>query len=211
VGEEVSDSRWSYEGLVPYFHRDEHYHDLKMNPEHHGFEGPMYITSMASRNYPLCNTLHDAFNKARYPENPKFHDGDPLGLGPWIENWHDKSRQPAGKTYDIPGVHVLTDMTVRPIILHTNGNGEKVVTGIEVANGRHFRAHKEVIISCGAHNTPQILMLSDIGPAEELKKLGIVQAVESPNVGRNFFDHLVLFQAYKLRHLELGLTTSRAA
>lgn len=95
--------------------------------------------------------------------------------------------------------------------MHINGNGEKVAIGIKLANGSHFRARKEAIISCGAHNTPQILMLSSIRPAEELKKLGIVQAVESPDVSRNFLDHLVLFQAYKLRHPELGLTTGCAA
>jgi choline dehydrogenase-like flavoprotein len=208
---EVSDPRWSYQGLLPYFCRLESYHNPKANPEHHGFEGPMHTTSGASRSYPLSKTLHDAFNKVGYQDNPQFHDGNPLGLGPWIENWHNRSRQPAGKAYDLSGVHVVTDATVRRIMLHTKGSREKVATGIELLDGRQFTARKEVIISCGAHKTPQLLMLSGIGPADELEKVGIEQIVQSPDVGRNLFDHLVLFQAYKLRHPEQGLATGHAA
>ena len=208
---EVSDPRWSYRGLLPYFRRLEHYHDPRADPEHHGFDGPMYTNSVASRNYPLCKRIHDAFNKVGYEDNPQFHDGNPLGLGPWTENWRNKSRQPAGKAYNLSGIHVVTNATVRRIILGKTGSGDTVGTGIELVDGRQFTARKEVIISCGAHKTPQLLMLSGIGPAEELEKIGIEQIVESPDVGRNLFDHLVLIQAYKLRNPEHGLAAGHGA
>ena len=208
---EVSDPRWSYSGLLPYFRRVEHYHDPQADPEHHGFDGSMYTNAVASRNYPLSRSLHSAFEAVGYQDNAQFHDGNPTGLGPWTENWRDKSRQPAGTAYDLSGVHVVTDATVRRIRLRDSGSGDKVATGIELVDGRQFTARREIVISCGAHKTPQILMLSGIGPADELEKVGIELVVPSPDVGRNLFDHLVLFQAYKLRNPEQGLSMGHVA
>ena len=208
---EVSDPRWSYQGLLPYFRRLEHYHDSEADPEHHGFDGPIYTTAVASRNYPLGKTLHDAFEKVGYQDNPQFHNGNPLGLGPWTENWRDRSRQPAGNAYDLSGVHIVIDATVRRILFRDSGSGQKVATGIELTDSRQFTARREIIISCGAHKTPQILMLSGIGPADELEKVGIDPVVPNPDVGRNLFDHLTLFQAYKLRNPEQGLAAGHVA
>jgi choline dehydrogenase-like flavoprotein len=171
----------------------------------------MHTTSVASRNYSMSKTAHGAFNKAGFIDNPDFDNGNPLVLGPWIENWYNKSGRPAGKAYNLSGVYLMTDPTVRRIILRDEGNGENLATGIELVDSRHFTALKEIIISCGAHKTPQILMLSGIGYAEQLEKLEMEQVVDSPKVGRNLFDHLVLFQAYKFRHPEPALATRHAA
>ena len=64
---------------------------------------------------------------------------------------------------------------------------------------------KEVILSAGVYRTPQILMLSGIGPKEELSPHGIPQVVDSPEVGRNFYDHMALCQWWKVKHPERGV------
>ncbi|KAL8634427.1 MAG: hypothetical protein Q9228_007978, partial [Teloschistes exilis] len=65
-------------------------------------------------------------------------------------------------------------------------------------DGRALKAKCELIVSCGAPKTPQLLMLLSIGPKDELKRHGISQHVDSPTIGLNHFDHLALHQAWKL-------------
>ena len=67
-----------------------------------------------------------------------------------------------------------------------------MATGVALADGRQIRANKELIISCGAHKTPQLLMLSGIGAAEELRKNKTDRIVDSSVVGCNHFDYLSL-------------------
>ena len=95
----------------------------------------------------------------------------------------------------------MTNTKVARIILERAANGEPKLAarGAELMDGRRIIATEEVIISCGAHKTAQILMLSGIGPTDELAKHGIEQLVDAPDVGQNFFDHLALHQAWQLK------------
>ncbi|KAE9378824.1 GMC oxidoreductase [Stipitochalara longipes BDJ] len=89
-------------------------------------------------------------------------------------------------------------------LISTFPDGTKVATGVELVSGRKLSAKREVILSAGAIRTPQLLMLSGIGSSKELEHHGIEQIVESPNVGKNLWDHLSLPQQWKLRYPELG-------
>ena len=208
--EEVGDVRWSYEGLLPYFRRVEHYHDRCADAAYHGIDGPMHTTDVSSRKYPLGKAVHDAFAGVGYIDNPDFHNGDPLGLGNWTENWRDGSRQPAGTVYNLEAVCVVTNAMVQKVLIENDGKDSHLATGVQLVDGRRFSAKNEVIVSCGTHKTPQVLMLSGIGSSEGLTRIGIAQVVESPHVGRNFFDHLVLFQNYKLKDPTAGLAVGHA-
>ena len=192
----VGDKRWSYDGLLPYFRKTENHHDPEgVDPKQHGFDGPMYTTASA-RHYPLKEVLHDSFVKGTsLPAITDANAGNPIGIAPYTENWHPEGRrQPAGKAYGLKGVDVLTDSPVRRILLEGN-----VAKGAELADGRKIMAKREVILSCGAIRTPQVLLLSGIGPAEELSKHDIEQLVDAPEVGRNFHDHIAMAQFYKVR------------
>lgn len=199
----VGDSRWSYQNLLPYFRRTENHYDAKGDKEQHGFEGPIHTTS--GRAYPLREFIHQAFVDAGFHDIPDTSAG--VGMTPWVENWKDGTRQHSSKAFDLSGSHVITQSIVTRVIL----NDKKAATGIALSDGRQLHAKKEVIISCGAHKTPQLLMLSGIGPAEELKKHSIEQLVDSPAVGSNHFDHLSLHQAWRLRHPERGLAMGSPA
>ena len=192
------DSRWTYERMMPYFNRSEHHHDSGADSKLHGFDGPIHTIS--GRQYPLRDAVYNAFHGAGCQDNPDANSGHPLGLAKYTENWHKATRQPAGTSYPLKGVDVMTNTTLRKIRLKDHSaTGKMLATGIELLSGRQIHARKEVIVSCGAHRTPQLLILSGIGPEAELAKHGIRQLVNSPFVGQNLFDHLALGLAWKLK------------
>lgn len=190
----VRDQRWSYEGMLPFFKRCETHYDLNGDQSQHGFDGP--IKSSPGREFPLRKPVHDALLEIGLKDNPDANAGNPLGIGTWTENWVPK-RQPSGLAYDLTGVEVVTGSYIKRVVLDTS-SGEPQATGVELDDGRAFQAKKEVILSCGSHRTPQILMLSGIGPSAELSKVGVKTVLDSPQVGKNLFDHLGSTLVFKL-------------
>ncbi|TVY51342.1 Pyranose dehydrogenase 3 [Lachnellula cervina] len=149
------------------------------------------------------DVMQSAFIKGTgLPAIADGNGGNPIGVAPLTENWHPKGyRQPAGRVYGLKGVEVVTNAQVHRIILDGN-----VATGAELVDGRRFTAEREVIVCCGAIRTPQVLLLSGIGPAEELARHGIKQLVDSPDVGLNFHDQIAMCQFFKIKNPDnLGL------
>jgi choline dehydrogenase-like flavoprotein len=126
--------------------------------------------------------------------------GSPLGMADIVESRIKGQRVVASAAYSLEGVTVMTSTIARRVIISSS----KVATGVELADGRIFIAKSEIILSAGSVRTPQLLILSGIGPAEELNKHGIEQIVDAPEVGKNLWDHLGLIVNYKLRHPEIG-------
>ena len=98
----------------------------------------------------------------------------------------------------------MTETLVRRILVEER-NGNKIAVGVELADGRTLTAKREVILCAGAYRTPQVLMLSGIGPAAQLAKHGTKQIMDLPDVGRNLHDHLSVIQFWKLRNPDAGL------
>lgn len=212
----VADPSWSYDGLLPYFKKSETHFDANIDTTIHGTKGPIHNASVSSsspkRLYPLKEKLRAGWARIGINHIEDANSGSPKGLGELVENWRDGKRQLASEAYGIsgrPGVTVLTDTLVKRVIIEAQ-DGKKVATGVELVDGKQFKASKEVIISAGAYRTPQVLMLSGIGPAEELAKHNIPQFVDAPEVGRNFHDHFALNQWWKLRNPELGQSIGTA-
>lgn len=226
----AGDDRWAYKNLLPYFKKIEtHYkpRDECDNPEEHGFEGPIRLVSHSltrydARNssnvqkqleaptYPLRSTLLNAITEAGHKEIADINSGQPLGVARWCYAWCDKSgeyvRQPAGEVYDLSKVEVLLETRVRRIIIETDPstNTPKAV-GVELDNGETISAGREVILSCGALRSPQLLFLSGLGPASDLASHGIRPILDLPGVGANLHDHCSAMLFWKLKHPEKGL------
>jgi len=203
--EVVGDERWSYNGQLPYFKKTEHHHDVDADPQEHGFGGPIHTASISGSGrgdkYPLRNDLKTAWEKVGVKYIQDGNAGAPLGLAEMVENWRDGKRQNARDAYDLSGVQILTNTMVKKVLID-NKNGEKTATGVQLVNGTTITAKKEVIISAGALRTPQILMLSGIGPKTELSRHGIPTIIDNREVGQNFYDHMALCQWWKVRHPE---------
>ncbi|KAI9933160.1 hypothetical protein MW887_007631 [Aspergillus wentii] len=208
----VGDESWSYEGLLPYFKKTETHFNPNVDRSVHGVNGPIHNASVSSssseRNYPLKEPVKNAWARLGVNHIEDGNAGSPMGLTELVENWRGGQRQLSSEAYGIsskPGISVLTETMVGRVLVEER-DGKIVATGVEVADGQKFFASKEVIVSAGAYRTPQILMLSGIGPAEELAKHDIPLVLDSPQVGRNLHDHFSFNQWWKLRHPEAGLS-----
>jgi choline dehydrogenase-like flavoprotein len=208
----VGDKRWSYDGLLPYFKRTESCQDkpTKESADQHGFDGPISNIRISQSNekriYPLREPLLRAWKSLGIEYNEDANDGHAQGIAETRENWKNGKRQIASEAYglkNLSNITVKTDTVVRRVLIEDTTNGKKAV-GVELANGEQIKARKEVIISCGGYRTPQVLLLSGIGPTDELKRHGITQHKDLP-VGKNFYDHVSVNQFWKLKHPEQGL------
>ena len=211
---EVGDDRWSYKGQLPYFRRSEHHFSPEADPEQHGFEGPMYTSSVitSGRKYPLRETILQAWKRLGLKEIEDANNGSPQGIAELVENRRDGLRQLTSQVYPLKGVHIMTETMVKRTLLTDDSHG-KVAVGVELADGRQLfiKTGGEVLLCGGSYRSPQILMLSGIGPKDELVKHRIAQQVDSPWVGRNFHDHQMIFRYWKLRHPEKGLAMGSPA
>lgn len=199
----VGDPRWSYSGLLKYFRRTELHHKPDGDPDIHGFEGNIH-TVQGPRGYPLAQPLKEAHEQAGFHFNSNANSGNPLGYAAYTENWKDAARQPAGYAYDLSKVTVLTSTFVERVIFNKSC-GSPRATGVKLMNGKEFQVGKEVLMCCGALRTPQMLMLSGIGPKDQLDAFDIETIVELPDVGHNLHDHVSAAQWWKLKNADKGL------
>jgi choline dehydrogenase-like flavoprotein len=196
--EVVGDDRWSYKNMLKYFKKVQKHHDLGGNPDWYGFDGPISTTA-GVRIYPLRETVYQAMTAAGIPFNPDINGGNPLGFGSFTENWKNAQRQPAGKAYDLSRATILTNS----VVARVDFDESKTATGVTLTDGTRYAARKEVIVSCGALKTPQLLMLSGIGPEGHLSQHGIKTIVDLP-VGEGYHDHPSATLFWKLKNPEKG-------
>ncbi|KAL4995889.1 hypothetical protein BDV10DRAFT_202697 [Aspergillus recurvatus] len=181
----------------------------------HGVEGPIHnvsvLASGAERMYPLRQPLKGAWARLGVKEcvDNDMNGGFPLGMGEMFDNWREGKRQIASEVFavcDRPNVMVLTETMVQKVVIDEDNGGRKVARGVQLVDGQVYTASKEVVVSAGAYRTPQVLMLSGIGPVDELARHDIQTIVDAPHVGRNFHGHFAFVQWWKLRHPEQGLS-----
>lgn len=204
----VGDQRWSYDGMLPYFKKTEEYWNASQTtPGQHGFTGPLAIQSVTStdRNFPLRDPLAEAWAQNGVEGLPHWdgNAGSPQGRAELTEDRRDGLRQLASTAYPLGGMTVLTNTLVESIVLSEDGCGA-TATGIKLANGTIFSG-KKIIASAGTYRTPQLLMLSGIGPTNVLKKVGIKQIVNSPHVGKGLYDHLEFPMYWRLKNASSGV------
>ncbi|KAJ4164933.1 hypothetical protein LMH87_006586 [Akanthomyces muscarius] len=207
--ETVGDHRWSYDGLLPYFRETERVANASINPEQHGTNGPVYIQGVVSteREYPLREKVLDSWKDVGVNMLPHLdgNAGEPNGVGDLFESKHEGRRQIASVVYPLDGISVLTDTLVAKILLGPNSDNHRPhrAVGIQLANGTEINA-QEIILSAGAVRTPQILMLSGIGPPLELAKHSISAQVIAPDVGKHLTDHGLFRIMWKLKDPSAG-------
>lgn len=186
--EEAGATGWNYRSLLPYLRRSER--TQGRDPEYRGTQGPMRVAP-APIAHPVSSACLDALRSAGHPLTPDINGRHPLGGG-WLDlNIVDGIRQSAADGYlrpvlDRANLTVRANALVRRLLV---GRGR--CTGVEYdREGRTERADaEEVVLAAGTVGSPQVLMLSGIGPADDLRHMGIDVTVDSPEVGANLHDH----------------------
>ncbi len=180
---------WGYEDVRPYFRKSEG--NDTFGGAHHGTEGPLGVSSQNP--HPLTRVFVRAAQEAGLPFNPDFNAGSQAGAGFYQTTTKNGRRSSTAVGYLKPAAHrknltVRTGTAVNRIVIE---NGCAV--GIEIIeNGRPvlLRAEREVILTSGAIGSPKMLMLSGLGPADELRALDIDVVRDLPQVGKNLQDHM---------------------
>ncbi|KAF4781345.1 GMC oxidoreductase [Colletotrichum scovillei] len=206
--ERVGDQRWSYEGQLPYMKKTESLFDNLTNPLSHGHTGPVKVQSPGStgRVFPLREPLLESWRELGIDALPQLDNnaGNNLGVADLQENRNQGKRQLASLVYSLKGITVLTDSLVAKVLVEKHPkDGHLVARGIRLVNGTDLLG-RETILSAGAYRTPQILMLSGIGPADTLQKFDIPVLLDQPAIGQNFHDHVLIPTIWKLKDAKAG-------
>ena len=187
---QLGNQGWSWENVLPYFKKAESYFDGAS--EFHGGDGPLKVTRPGVAN-PLNVAWIEAGQQAGYPYTADFNGARQEGFGPVDCTISGGRRASAAVCYlrpaiDRPNLTVITKAQATRILME---RGRAV--GIEYAKKKQrneIRANREVILSGGAINSPQLLLLSGIGPANEISQHGLRPVHNLPGVGKNLQDHL---------------------
>jgi len=200
---------WSYADVLPYFKRME---NAKGGEEGwRGTDGPLHV-QRGPRSNPLYRAFIEAGRQAGFEVTEDYNGSKQEGFGPMEQTIHQGRRWSAANAYLKPALKRKNVCLVRGFARRVIIENQRA-TGVEIEARNSIqvvKARREVIISASSINSPKLLMLSGIGPAEELRQFGIEVVADLPGVGRNLQDHLELYIQQACRepitlHSSLGL------
>ena len=193
---QLGNTGWSYEDVLPYFKKAESFQG-DGDEDYHGFDGPLNVKKSSRTDDPLLDIFIEAGSQAGFPLTEDFNGKEQEGFSRYEHTMKDTSFGPrrwsSARAYLHPALKrknlsTETNVQVNKILFE----GKKAI-GVEyILRGQKMNAFaaKEVIISAGAFQSPQILMLSGIGDEKEISKFGIKCVHELNGVGKNLQDHL---------------------
>ncbi|EDM44313.1 Glucose-methanol-choline oxidoreductase [unidentified eubacterium SCB49] len=189
---------WDYESVLPFFKKSENFERGECDV--HGADGPMHVTSIKNPN-PISIASIAACKEIGLPTTDDFNTNI------WGAGMNDLSVTPEGERCSTAKAFLVPVLSRENLTIITNAAAQKLLFEGDQCVGLKYKkegafftvnAAKEVIVSAGAIGSPQLLMLSGIGDAEELKVHGIESVIDLPGVGKNLHDHLlvsVIFEA----------------
>jgi choline dehydrogenase len=181
---------WSYQDVLPYFIRSED--NERGADSYHGVGGPLHVSDGRAPSRVVDAFIESAV-EAGYQPNPDFNGATQLGVGRNQVTQHNGMRWSTADGYlrpalGRPNLTVITEALAHRVVFE----GERAV-GVELSRGGEvtlLRAEREVVLSAGSYGSPQLLLLSGVGPAAELSPLGIPVVADLP-VGYGLQDHML--------------------
>jgi choline dehydrogenase len=181
---------WGYADVLPYFRRAET--NWRGEGPYHGGSGPLQVNAIDTQ-----DRLHEpVMNAARYlgyPITDDHHGQLPEGFGRGDATTTARGRRSSTSKAYLDPVRSRPNLTVLPHALATRvvieGNRATALTFRQQGAERTVQASREIILAGGVYNSPQLLMLSGIGPADHLRQVGVAPVVDLPGVGRNLSEH----------------------
>lgn len=188
---------WSYADVLPVFRRAEH--NVRGADAFHGDAGPLWVSNQ-DHAHPGSRAFIQAATHLQIPENDDFNGASQEGVGLYQVTQRGGERWSAARAYlepvrDRRNLEILTDTLVERVLF--DGNRAWGVAYRRDGQSHIVRARRGVVLAGGVFATPQLLMLSGIGPARHLAELGIAIRVDRPEVGRNLQDHLDYTAAFE--------------
>ncbi len=188
---------WAFDDVLPYFRAAEH--NVRGGDAFHGEGGPLWVSEQVSPN-PGSLDFVEAGASLQIPRNDDFNGMQQEGIGLFQVTQKNGERWSAARAFVEPAVasgllHVMTNVTAERVLF----DGQRAA-GVAYSRGGtsgQVRARRAVIVAGGAFGTPQMLMLSGIGPADHLRAHGIEVQVARPDVGGNLQDHLDYSAAFE--------------
>ena len=185
---------WSHADILPYYRRSED--NSRFSNKWHGVGGPLQVSDPEPQ--AMTQVFVRACQEAGFPYNPDFNGEIQEGFGFYQTTTRSGRRSSAPVAYIRPALNranlkVETNALVRRIVIE---NGRAVGVALGQSGGgseRIIRSEREVLVSAGAIGSPKLLLLSGIGPADELRSLGIGVTADVAGVGKNLHDHIDLF------------------
>ena len=188
---------------MPYFKKSENNECFGAN-DYRGVGGPLNVSFLRSPS-PINQAFIKACNEQGIPSNPDYNGAKQYGVSPGQVTQKNGERWNAARAYVDPHRHqpnlsVVSNAHATQIIFE----GKRAVGVRYTCQGQdhEVRARKEVIVSSGAFGSPQLLVLSGVGPALHLQDLGIPLVHELPGVGQNLQDHVTTVLIYKTQKID---------
>jgi choline dehydrogenase-like flavoprotein len=201
---------WSFQECLPYFKKSEN--NEVFSDEYHGKGGPLNVTNLGSPSV-LVDRFLDACESIGIPRNDDINGANQFGAMMSQVTQINGERCSAAKAYLSPclgrkNLTILTNATTHKVIF----DGKRAI-GVEFGHKRRTHqiyAKKEVLLSAGAFASPQILLLSGVGPEEQFDRFGIKKVHHLKGVGENLQDHIDLVHAFrtKEKHDTFGISLS---
>ena len=197
---ELGNRGWSYAELLPLFKRAQH--QERGPSEYHGVGGPLNVADLRQQSE-ISQVFIRAAGQVGYPLSDDFNGAEQEGIGFYQVTQKDGQRCSSARAYlhpilQRPNLSILTNALARRVLIE----GQRAV-GVAYLDRRgqtvEVRARREVVLAGGAINSPQLLLLSGVGPRAELERHGIPVAHELPGVGQNLQDHLDIVVAHRDR------------
>ena len=186
----IGNDEWSYERVLPFFRKLET--DVDRHGDYHGAEGPIFVHHANPDAWDASQqAFFNACRAAGFPEAQDHNHPDSTGVGPSVTNNHSGVRFSTALGYLEPARHRL-NLTVRPNcrVRRVLFQGKRAVGLLVDSGGETFTvAADRIILSAGAVGSPHLLLLSGVGPAGQLERMGIPVVQDTPGVGQNLKDH----------------------
>ena len=188
---------WGYADVEPYFRRMETFHPGKHpagEPGWRGTDGPLHVRRGRAEN-PLYTAFMEAGRQAGYGFTPDYNGERQEGFSLMQQTIHQGQRWSAAEAYLKPALKRENVELVRGLATRILFQDKRAV-GVEFIRGREkmvLKARREVVVAASAFNSPKLLKLSGIGPADELTTHGIQVIADRPGVGANLQDHLEVY------------------
>lgn len=192
---------WSFDDVLPYFKKAED--QERGASDFHGVGGPLSVTDCRD-NHPLHDALIQAALEAGFPANPDFNGPSQEGVGRYQVTVRGRQRCSAARAYLRPALkrgNLRVDTNSLAAKLRFDDQRAVGIDYLRDGEMRTARARREVIVSSGATNSPQLLQISGIGPAGLLQDIGVPVVYASEAVGNNLQDHLGVRLMYRCKNI----------